>query len=160
MKMLRCAIVLLLAGFVFGLAGLTAARDDDKKADKEKPKDAATLDDEEQEVTTTKDTKAETKKIELKYYLQVSGYFDKDGYNIEKITEDGPATHLMDENGMSGASMEVGDIIVEVDGKKVMSPDDYAKAINGVSDHEKIKLKIKDKNTGKDVEYYASARKR
>jgi len=54
----------------------------------------------------------------------------------------------------------VGDIIVEVDGKKVTSPDDYAKAINGVSDHEKIKLKIKDKNTGKDVEYYASARKR
>ena len=37
MKMLKGAIVMLLAGFVFGLAGLTAAQDDDKKADKEKP---------------------------------------------------------------------------------------------------------------------------
>jgi S1-C subfamily serine protease len=160
MNMLKGAIVLLVAGFLFSLAGLTVAQDDEQKAAKEKPKEAPTLDDEEQEVTITKGTKAETKKIELKYYLQVSGYFDKDGYNIEKVTEDGPATQLMDENGMSGASMEVGDIIVEVDGKKVASPDDDVKAINGVSDHEKIKLKIKDKNTGNDVEYYASAHKR
>jgi S1-C subfamily serine protease len=56
--------------------------------------------------------------------------------------------------------MEVGDIIVEVDGKKVTTPQEYAKALNNVADPDKVKLKVKDKNTGNDVDFYVSARKR
>jgi S1-C subfamily serine protease len=137
----------------------TARQQDDKK-EKEKPKDAATLNDEEQTLTTTSDDKTKTKKIELKYYLQVSGYFDKDGFNIEKVTKDGPATQLRDDDGNGGVTLEAGDIILELDGFKVTTPEEYAKAINGVGDHEKVKLKIRDKNTGNDVVFYATARKR
>jgi hypothetical protein len=85
MNALKGTLLALFAGFLFSLAATAQAQDE--KKDKEKPKDAATLNDEEQEVTTTSGTKQETKKIDLKYYLQVSGYFDKQGYNIEKITE-------------------------------------------------------------------------
>src|SRR5438876_723432 len=116
MNLLKGTLLALFAGFLFSLAA-TAQAQDEKKV-KEKPKDAATLDDEAQEVTTTSGTKQETKKIDLKYYLQVSGYFDKQGYNIEKITDGSPVTQLSDDNG-NMAMMEVGDIIVEVDGKKV-----------------------------------------
>jgi len=157
MNALKATLLALFAGFLFSLAATAQAQDE--KKDKEKPKDAATLDDEAQEVTTTSGTKQETKKIDLKYYLQVSGYFDKQGYNIEKITDGSPVTQLADDNGNT-AMMEVGDIIVEVDGKKVTTPQEYAKALNNVADPAKIKLKVKDKNTGNDVDFYVSARKR
>ncbi|HEV3083961.1 MAG TPA: PDZ domain-containing protein [Gemmataceae bacterium] len=158
MNALKGTLLALFAGFLFSLAATAQAQDE--KKDKEKPKDAATLNDEEQEVTTTSGTKQETKKIDLKYYLQVSGYFDKQGYNIEKITEGSPVTQLSDDNGNNAIMLEVGDIIVEVDGKKVTTPQEYAKALNNVADPEKIKLKVKDKNTGNDIDLYVSARKR
>jgi S1-C subfamily serine protease len=158
MNALKATLLALFAGFLFSLAATAQAQDE--KKDKEKPKDAATLDDEAQEVTTTSGTKQETKKIDLKYYLQVSGYFDKQGYNIEKITDGSPVTQLSDDNGNNAIMMEVGDIIVEVDGKKVTTPQEYAKALNNVADPEKIKLKVKDKNTGNDIDLYVSARKR
>jgi S1-C subfamily serine protease len=150
---------LVLFASVFLTLPSAAQADNEKKANKEKPKDAATLNDEEQVVTTTVDGKTKTKKIDLTYYLQVTGYFAKNGFHIEKLTPGGPAARLMDDSG-NDWRMDPGDIIVEVDGKKVASPEAYAKAINAVTDHEKIKLKIKDKNTGNDVELYASARKR
>ena len=158
MNVLRGTLLALFAGFLFSLAATAQAQDE--KKDKEKPKDAATLDDEAQELTTTSGTKQETKKIDLKYYLQVSGYFDKQGYNIEKITDGAPVTQLADDNGNVTMTMEVGDIIVEVDGKKVTTPQEYAKALNNVADPAKVKLKVKDKNTGNDVDFYVSARKR
>jgi S1-C subfamily serine protease len=158
MNALKGTLLALFAGFLLSLAATAQAQDE--KKDKEKPKDAATLNDEEQEVTTTSGTKQETKKIDLKYYLQVSGYFDKQGYNIEKITDGSPVTQLSDDNGNNAIMMEVGDIIVEVDGKKVTTPQEYAKALNNVADPEKIKLKVKDKNTGNDIDLYVSARKR
>ena len=159
MNALKGTLLALFAGFLVGLAAMAQAQDENKE-DKEKPKDAPSLNDEEQEVTTTSGTKQETKKIDLKYYLQVTGYFDKKGFHIEKITEGAPVLQLTDDNGNVGAMMEVGDVIVEVDGKKVTTPQEYAKALNGVSDAEKVKLKIKDKNTGNDVDYYVSAKKR
>jgi S1-C subfamily serine protease len=158
MNAFKATLLALFAGFLFSLAATAQAQDE--KKDKEKPKDAATLDDEAQEVTTTSGTKQETKKIDLKYYLQVSGYFDKQGYNVEKITDGSPVTPLSDDNGNNAIMMEVGDIIVEVDGKKVTTPQEYAKALNNVADPEKIKLKVKDKNTGNDIDLYVSARKR
>lgn len=47
-----------------------------------------------------------------------------------------------------------------VDGKQVKSAQDYARAMNGAADPATIKLKIRDVNTGKQVEYYAQAVKR
>lgn len=153
MRTFRTSLLTVLACVAVGLS-MALPADDEKKA-----KDAASLDDEKQEVTTTKDGKKETKKIELKYYLQVAGHFSKEGFTMEMIGAGGPAQQLDDGSG-NIAMLEVGDIIVEVDGKKVSSPEDYAKAINGVSNAEKVKLNVKDKNTGMNITCYASAKKR
>jgi S1-C subfamily serine protease len=147
-----CATVLL------GLGALAFASIDDPK-EKAKPKDAATLDD--QAGTLTVDGKESTKKIDLKYSLKVKGYFDKDGFNMEEVEADGPATHLRTEpTGDPTTSLEKGDIITEVDGKKVTSAEDYAKAINGAADQAKLKIKVKDVNTGNESDFFAEAAKR
>src|ERR1700730_6647607 len=98
MTAVRGTILALFAAVVLILPGPVRA-DDAKKADKGKPKDATTLNDEEQEVTTTVDGKTKTKKIDLTYYLQVSGYFARDGFHIEKVTPGGPAARLRDGAG-------------------------------------------------------------
>src|SRR5690242_8289117 len=109
MNALKGTLLVLFAGFLIGLTATARAQDEKKE---EKPKDAPILNDEEQEVTTTSGTKQETKKIDLKYYLQVTGYFDKKGFHIEKITEGAPVLQLTDDNGNMGAMMEVDDVIV------------------------------------------------
>jgi S1-C subfamily serine protease len=76
-----------------------------------------------------------------------------------EVDPDGPAARLLDDGGNQVARMEKGDILVEVDGKPVQSAKDYAKAMNGAADHDKIKLKIKDVNTGNDQVFYAAASK-
>jgi len=96
------------------LRAATARQQDDKK-EKEKPKDAATLNDEEQTLTTISDDKTKTKKIELKYYLQVSGYLTRMVLTSKKVTKDGPATQLRDDDGNGGVTTEAGDIILELE---------------------------------------------
>jgi membrane-associated protease RseP (regulator of RpoE activity) len=125
----------------------------------DKPKDATVLDDRTATVTETVDGKEKESKVELKYSLKVKGYFDKDGYHIEEVDSDGPATALDDGNG-NMAALEKGDIIVSVDGKPVKSAKDYVKAMNDAADHSKTKIKVKDVNTGNDQEFYANAAKR
>jgi S1-C subfamily serine protease len=137
--------------------GLGAART--SAEEKDKPKDAATLDDRTATVTQTVDGKQKESKVDLKYSLKVKGYFAKDGYHIEEVDDDGPAATLSDDNG-NMAKLEKGDIIVTVDGKAVKSADDYVKAMNGAADHAKTKIKVKDVNTGNDQEFYANAAKR
>src|SRR5262249_36805382 len=142
------------------LFGLVAAAGADDKKDKEKPKDAPTLDDRTASLTEITDGKEKTTKIDLKYSLKVKGYFDKDGYNIEELDDDGPAAMLGDADGNPVAKLEKGDIITEVDGKKVKSAQDYAKAVDGAADHAKVKVKVRDVNSGQEMEFYANSAKR
>jgi S1-C subfamily serine protease len=130
------------------------------RADEDRPKDAPTLDDQAGTLTKTVDGKPEKTKVDLKYCLKVKGYFTKDGLHVEELDGDGPAAMLHDADGNAVAMMEVGDAITEVDGKKVKSAEEYAKALNGAADPDKVKLKVRDKNTGNDFEYYVKAVKR
>jgi S1-C subfamily serine protease len=140
------------ASFVAG----SVARDD-----KDKPKDAVTFDDKAATLTQTVDGKEKKKEIDLKYALKVKGYFDKDGFKMEEVEADGPATHLaMEAGGEGNAMLEKGDIIVEIDDKPVKSVEAYAKAMNGAADHSKTKIKVKDINTGENQTFYADAAKR
>jgi S1-C subfamily serine protease len=138
-------------------ASTFAAADD--QSNKVKPKDAPTLDDGTATLTEFVDGKKKQSKIELKYCLKVKGYFSKEGLHVEDLDGDGPAAMLDDGNG-GAAMMEKGDIIVEVDGKKVKTAEDYVKALNGAADPDKVKLKIRDVNSGNDADYYAKAAKR
>jgi hypothetical protein len=157
---------------LLGLAAVAQAAADDNK-EKEKPKNAPTLDDRSAMLTETVDGKETAgagpsrsgcqgrggcgttgkTKLDLKYSLKVVGYFDKDGFNIEEVEPGGPAAQLS--GGI--AMMEKGDIIVEVDGKKIKSAQDYVKAINGAADHTKIAIKVRDVRTGNDQDFEVDA---
>jgi S1-C subfamily serine protease len=118
------------------------------------------LDDRTGMLTETVDGKEKKTKIDLKHALKVKGYFADDGFHIEEVDADGPAARMSDAAGNEGAAiMEAGDVLTAVDGKPVKSASDYAKAMNGVKDPAKIKLKIRDVNTGQEVEFYANAAK-
>ena len=131
------------------------------KNDKEKPKDAPTLDDRTATLTEVAGGKEKQTKVDLKYSLKVKGYFDADGFNIEEFDMDGPAAKLTDAAGTGQtAILDKGDIIVAVDGKRIKSAQDYVKAINGAADHTKIKLKIRDVRSGQEAEFLADAVKR
>jgi S1-C subfamily serine protease len=155
--MRRFAIGCLAAALIVGLA--VGAWADDKKA-KQKPKDAPTLDDRTGTLTEVVGGEKKERKLELKYSLKVDGYFDDDGFNIEGLDRDGPAAKLMDDAGNQTAILEKGDIVVEIDGKKVKTPKEYMEALNKAADPMKIKLKIRDVNTGNDQVFYAAAVKR
>jgi hypothetical protein len=155
MSRLCTSLAVLCAASVIGLSTGLASADD--KTDK--PKDATTLDDRTATVTETVDGKEKESKVELKYNLKVKGYFDKAGFHLEEVEADGPGTALADENG-NMAALEKGDIILTVDGKPVKSAKDYVKAMNDAADHSKVKIKVKDVNTGNDQEFYANTAKR
>jgi S1-C subfamily serine protease len=150
MTRFRALTAALCAAALVCLAAALARADE-----KEKPKDAPTLDDAK---ATLEKPDGKKDKVDLKYALKVKGYFDKDGFHIEEVEQGGPGARLDDGNG-NNASMEKGDVITEVDGKPVKSVKDYVKAMNGAADHTKTKLKIKDVNTGNEVEYFADAEK-
>lgn len=150
------AVAVLLAAAGFCLSGSLVRAEDPK----EKPKGAATLDDRTAMATETVDGKEKATKVDLKFTLKVKGFFDKDGLNIEDLDGDGPAANLSDADGNKGVTLEKGDIIREIDGKPVKSAADYVKALNGVADNTKVKLKVRDINTGKDQEFFAEAQKR
>ena len=152
MNRFPASIAILSAALLLGFSALALA-------DKEKPKDAATFDDSSAMLTENEGGKEKKTTIDLKYSLKVKGYFDKDGFNMEEVGADGPASKLIDGAG-EVVLLEKGDIITEVDGKKVKSAQDYAKAMNGVADPAKIKLKVRDVNTGKEIEFHANADKR
>jgi C-terminal processing protease CtpA/Prc len=135
---------------VFGALALAGSLDE---KDKEKPKDAATIDDAKATLTETVDGKEKTTKLDLKYALKVKGYFAKDGLHIEEVEAGGPAASLSGGSAM----LEKGDIIAEIDGKKIKSAQDYVKAMNGAEDHTQTKLKVKDVRTGDEADFTADA---
>jgi S1-C subfamily serine protease len=142
-----------------GLGALALAAPDDKK-EKQKPKDAPTLDDQTATLTEVAAGKEKKTKLDLKHCLKVRGYFDNDGFNLEEVDAGGPAEKLATSDGTGQAMLEKGDIITEVDGKPVKSADDYVKAMNGASDPAKLKLKVRDVRTGEEQEFIADAAKR
>jgi C-terminal processing protease CtpA/Prc len=154
MQRVHLSHAILAAGLCLAFAASTfAAADDQAKA---KPKDAPTLDDSTATLTEFVDGKKKESKIDLKYCLKVKGYFDNVGFNIEEVEEGGPATQLTG----AGTMLEKGDIITHVDGKAVKSAADYAKAMNGASDHAQVKLRVRDVNSGNEVEVEAETAKR
>jgi S1-C subfamily serine protease len=153
MQRVHVSHAILCVGLCMAFAASTFAATDDQKT---KPKDAPTLDDSTATLTEFVDGKKKQSKIELKHCLKVKGYFDKDGFNIEEIEEGGPATQLTG----AGMSLEKGDIITQVDGKPIKSAADYAKAMNGAADPAKVKLRVRDVNSGNEVEVEAETAKR
>jgi S1-C subfamily serine protease len=147
------AILCAVLGVAFAASTFAAA---DDQSNKVKPKDAPTLDDGAATLTEFVDGKKKQSKIELTYCLKVKGYFDNVGFNLEEVEEGGPATHLTG----AGSSLEKGDIITQVDGKSIKSAADYAKAMNGAADHAKVKLRVRDVNSGEEVELEAETAKR
>jgi hypothetical protein len=152
-RQLLCLAVLSAAA-VLALSAALARADE-----KDKPK-GATLDDRAATVTETTDGKETTTKLELKYTLKIKGIFDKDGLRIEELDADGPMNMLKDGDGNVVGMAEKGDVIREMDGKAIKSAKDYVKALNEAADANKIKVKLKDINTGNDQEFYVSAQKR
>jgi S1-C subfamily serine protease len=102
--------------------------------------------------------KKATVKLVPKYTLKVKGYFAGDGFHIDEVDANGPAARLDDGNGGT-AMMEKGDVITAVDGIPIRSPQDYARAMNGAADHSKTRVKVKDVNTGKEMEFTTDAEK-
>src|SRR2546423_372101 len=86
------------------------------------PDDAPRLNDAKQEVTRTlAGGKVEKSMVDLKYYLEVTGAFDDEGFTLEAVEPGGPATRLTDADGAMTVMLEPGDVIKEVDGKAVKS---------------------------------------
>jgi S1-C subfamily serine protease len=152
MQRVHASLAILCAGLIVALAAPLFAADDPKA----KPKNAPTLDDSTATLTEFVDGKEKQSKIDLKYCLKVKGYFDNAGFHIEEVEDGGPATHLMG----AGSSLEKGDTITKIDGKSIKSAADYAKAMNGASDHDKVKLRVRDVNSGDEVEVEAETAKR
>jgi S1-C subfamily serine protease len=95
----------------------------------------------------------------LKHYIQLKGKFDKDGFHISAIKEGGPGQMLKKEaKGDPMAMLEAGDVIVEVNGTKIKSQADYAKAMNSAKDPDNIEIKVKDVNSGEVGTWYASSK--
>jgi C-terminal processing protease CtpA/Prc len=155
MQRIHVLLAVLCAGLCVACAASAFAVADEQK-DKVKPKNAPTLDDATATLTEFVDGKKKESKIDLKYCLKVKGYFDKAGFNIEEIGDGGPATHLTG----AGTMLEKGDIITKVDGKSIKSAADYAKALNGAADHDKVKLTVRDVNSSEEVEVEAETAKR
>ncbi len=149
------SVTIVCAALLFGLGTVALASSDEK--DKEKPK--TMFDDAKGTLTETVDGKPKETKVDLKYCLKVKGYVDDKGFHIEEVDEDGPGYKL---NRADGAMLrlEKGDIIIEVDGKKIKSAQDYAKALDGAADHSKTKIKIRDVNTGDEQDFTVDAEKR
>jgi membrane-associated protease RseP (regulator of RpoE activity) len=153
----RALLLVVCASLVLAFAaGLQAASDEEKKG---KPKDAAILDDATATLTETVDGKEKKTKIDLNYCLKVKGYFQADGFHIDEVDAGGPAATLSNAD-TANAQMEKGDIITEVDGKRIKSAQDYAKAMNSAADHAKTKVKVRDVNSGQEAEFDAAAAKR
>jgi S1-C subfamily serine protease len=127
----------------------------DKKAVKE------TYDDQTAEVKTTVDGKETVKKLSAKRCLKVRGTIDQDGFRLQEVTEGGPAMRLTTiGDGGQPAELEKGDIVVEVDGKKIRSAADYVAALDGAKDAEKVRIKVIDINTNMPMEFTAPAEER
>ncbi len=152
MIQLRRTLAILCAVSLLGLAAAALATADEKKKEKSK---GAKLDDATAMLTETVDGKEKTSKLDLKYCLKVKGYFADDGFHLDEVDAGGPAFKL---NG-GQVMLEKGDIITEVDGKKIKSAQDYAKAMNA-ADPANVKLKVRDINSGQEMDFTAEAEKR
>jgi S1-C subfamily serine protease len=160
MSRFQTFVVVLAATFFLG-QGASFVTGSAAHDDKEKPKDAATFDDNTATLIQTVDGKEKKKEIDLKYALKVKGYFGKDGFKMEEVEAGGPATHLaMEAGGEGNVMLEKDDIILEVDDKPIKTVEDYTKAMNGAADHSKTKIKVKDINSGEHQTFYADAAKR
>jgi S1-C subfamily serine protease len=147
-----------IGSLLVALAGLLLAPPPDggdKKATKE------VYDDQTAEVKATVDGKETVKKLSAKRCLKVRGTIDQDGFRLQEVTEGGPATRLTTVGmGEQPAELEKGDIIIEVDGKKIRSAADYVAALDGAKDPEKVRIKVIDINTGQAMEFTAPAAER
>jgi len=152
MSQLRRTLAIMCAASLFTVAAAAIANADEKKKEKAK---GAKLDDATATLTESVDGKEKTSKLDLKYCLKVKGFFANDGFHLEEVDAAGPAVKL---NG-GQVMLEKGDIITEVDGKKIKSAQDYAKAMNA-ADPANIKLKVRDINSGQEMDFTAEAEKR
>ena len=133
------------------------ARTDDKPKEADK---SAIYDDAKGELKSKAGDKETTKKIDGKRCLKVKGFFAKDGFHPTAVGEDGPAMKLSSEDGQGGVMLEEGDIIAEVDGKKVTTPEEYRDALDKAKEADKIKVKVINVRDGQPLTVIASAEER
>jgi S1-C subfamily serine protease len=96
--------------------------------------------------------------VQLKRYLQVRGWWSKDGLRIASVRPMGPATRMVSPDGQTTASLEPGDTIVEVEGTKIESEADYAQAMNGAADPNHIEIKVRDVRSGKIYTWFVGSK--
>jgi membrane-associated protease RseP (regulator of RpoE activity) len=94
---------------------------------------------------------------QLKRYIQVRGTWGNDGFRVTAVKQDGPAAKLKSADGKTEAALQPGDVIVEVEGTKITSEADYAKAMNGAKNPDKIEIKVKD-TSGKVNTWYVGSK--
>ena len=95
---------------------------------------------------------------ELKRFVQVKGIWTKEGYIITAVKPDGPATKMTSADGKTKAAIEPGDVIVEVERTKIESQTDYARAMNGAKDPQRIEMRVRDRNSGNVYTWYAGSK--
>jgi S1-C subfamily serine protease len=99
-----------------------------------------------------------TSAAKITRFIQVRGYWSKNGYTITAVKQGGPATRMENPDGKTVASMEPGDRIVEVEGIKIASQVDYAMAMDGAKDPQRIEMKVRDRNSGNVYTWYIGSK--
>jgi S1-C subfamily serine protease len=91
-------------------------------------------------------------------FIQARGIWGKDGFTIMAVKPGGPATRMRSADGKTVASLEPGDQIVEVAGTKIESQVDYARAMNGAKDPQRIEIEVRDRSSGKVYTWYVGSK--
>ena len=102
----------------------------------------------------------EVKSVPLRWLIRVAGYWTIDGMFVNHVTAGGPATKMLSLNGAIQGIMEVGDTITGINDLAVLDDEDWANAMAGAPNHEKIKLTIISSQDGGAYDWYVKAQKR
>ena len=98
---------------------------------------------------------APTRVLRLEYQLRILANYNPGRMTVHTVFAGGPATKLVtaDEDRAPG-TLEPGDVITHVDGRRIVSMDDYYRAMYVAGAHNgKVKLRVIDVNTGDRVDF-------
>lgn len=95
--------------------------------------------------------------LRLKRFIQVRGDWTPQGFKVTEVKRGGPATRMKSVIG-NPVSLEPGDVIVEVEGIKIKSQEDYIRAMNNAPDPDRISILLRDWRTGTLITCYAESK--
>lgn len=99
---------------------------------------------------------------ENRFMLNVGGWFDSEGFNLEDIPASSAVSALYDQPEKKGARyrLEPGDVIAAINGNPVTTYEEYVYALNSAPNPRDVELEVIDCNSGKRLTLYATAIKR